>query len=560
LKKRVLGINAVFHDPASALVVEGRTVAAAEEERFTRRKHGKVPVAFSTWELPQRSARWCLEYAGVSPEQLDAVAYSYDPRLAPPRSDDVTADTWESLRTLYVERAPLFLRTALPGLDPTAVRFVPHHVAHAASAYLAGPFGSCAVLVLDGRGESASHLAGHVRDGELEVLAAQRLPHSLGIVYETLTEHLGFTRASDEYKVMALASYGRPAFLHELRVAVHATGDGGFRAEPLPWERFAPRVRPGGEWTPEHADLAASVQRRLEEVLLELAGWLHARTGERALAMAGGVALNCVANSRLWSEGPFDDVWVQPAAGDAGTALGGALYVARELANEVTPMPGAALGRGWPDDELAAWLDRAGVAYERPDDVAEEAAETIARNGVVAWFDGRAEYGPRALGHRSLLADPRDPANLERLNDVKGREQFRPVAPMVLLDRAQEIFDGGPIPSPYMLFTHRVRGDWAERIPAVVHVDGTARIQTVDPAVEPLVARMLRAFDRRTGVPVVVNTSLNTAGRPMVDDPRDALECFGSAPVDLLVMGQFVVRRPGSEAAAHPVREEVLAG
>ncbi|MBD0281216.1 MAG: hypothetical protein ICV69_03350, partial [Thermoleophilaceae bacterium] len=236
LKKRVLGVNAVFHDPASALVVDGRTVAAAEEERFTRRKHGKVPVAFSTWELPQRSALWCLEYADLSAEQLDAVAYSYDPRLAPPRSDDVTADTWESLRTLYVERAPLFLKTALPGLDPGVVRFVPHHVAHAASAYLAAPFRDCAVLVLDGRGESASHLAGHVRDGELKVLAAQRLPHSLGIVYETLTEHLGFTRASDEYKVMALASYGRPAFLDELREAVKTSGDGGFRAEPLPWE------------------------------------------------------------------------------------------------------------------------------------------------------------------------------------------------------------------------------------------------------------------------------------------------------------------------------------
>jgi carbamoyltransferase len=191
--------------------------------------------------------------------------------------------------------------------------------------------------------------------------------------------------------------------------------------------------------------------------------------------------------------------------------------------------------------------------------VAEEAAETIADNGVVAWFDGRAEYGPRALGHRSLLADPRDPANLERLNDVKGREQFRPIAPMVLLERAAEIFDGGPIPSPYMLFTHRVREEWVERIPAVVHVDGTARIQTVDPVEEPLVARMLRAFERRSGVPVVVNTSLNTAGRPMVDDPRDALELFGSAPVDLLVMGPFVVRRPGS-AAARRLREEVLAG
>jgi carbamoyltransferase len=510
--------------------------------------------------LPERSARWCLEHAGIAPRQLDAVAYSYDPRLAPPRSQDVTMDTWESLRTLYVERAPLFLRTALPGLDSACVRFVPHHVAHAASAYLVAPFRSCAVLVLDGRGESASHLAGHVRDGELEVLAAQRLPHSLGLVYESLTAHLGFARASDEYKVMALASYGQPAFLGELREALRTTGDGGFRAEPLAWERFAPPVGPGDDWGAEHADLAASVQRRLEEVLLELAGWLHGRTGERALAMAGGVALNCVANSRLWRRGPFDEIWVQPAAGDAGTALGGALHVARELESSIAPMLAAALGRGWPDDELAAWLNRAGVLYERPDDVAEEAAEAIARNGVVAWFDGRAEYGPRALGHRSLLADPRDAANLERLNDVKGREQFRPVAPMVLAERAGEIFGGGPIPSPYMLFTHRVRDEWLARIPAVVHVDGTARIQTVDPAQEPLVARLLRAFERRTGVPVLVNTSLNTAGRPMVDDPRDALECFGSSPIDLLVMGSFVVRRPGSAAAALSRREEVLAG
>jgi carbamoyltransferase len=559
LPERVLGVNAVFHDPASALVVDGRIVAAAEEERFTRRKHGKVPVAFSTWEVPERSARWCLDRGRVSARELDAVAYSYDPALAPPRSDDVTADDWESLRTLYVERAPLFLQSALPGLDPGVVRFVPHHVAHAASAYLAAPFRSCAVLVLDGRGESTSYLAGHARDGELEVLATQRLPQSLGLVYESLTAHLGFKRASDEYKVMALASYGRPAFLDELREAVTTTGDGGFSAVPLDWRRFAPPVRPGQEWGRAHADLAASVQRRLEEVLLELGRWVHEHTGERALAMAGGVALNCVANSRLWREGPFEEVWVQPAAGDAGTALGGALYVSHDLGDEVAPMSGAALGRAWSEDELAAWLDAAGVPYERPDDVAEAAAETIARNGVVAWFDGRAEYGPRALGHRSLLADPRNAANLERLNDVKGREQFRPVAPMVLLERAPEIFYGGPIPSPYMLFTHGVREGWVERIPAVVHVDGTARIQTVDPAEEPLVARLLRAFERRTGVPVLVNTSLNTAGRPMVDDPRDALECFGSTPVDMLVMGPFVVRRPGSAAPARPARQEVLA-
>src|SRR4051812_14580793 len=225
----VLGVNAVFHDPAAALVVDGEIVAAAEEERFSRRKHGKPPVAFSTWELPEQAARWCLECAGVAPRELDAVAYSYDPSLAPPTTD-VMDELWEGLRTLYVERAPRFLATALPGLDPAAVRFVPHHVAHAASAYAAVGWRDCATLVLDGRGESASHLAGHVRGGQLEVLAAQRLPHSLGLVYEELTAHLGFRRASDEYKVMAMASYGRPRFLEALRACMYATGDGGFHA------------------------------------------------------------------------------------------------------------------------------------------------------------------------------------------------------------------------------------------------------------------------------------------------------------------------------------------
>jgi carbamoyltransferase len=222
------------------------------------------------------------------------------------------------------------------------------------------------------------------------------------------------------------------------------------------------------------------------------------------------------------------------------------MHVAAELGDRVAPMRTAALGRGWDDEGLARALSIAGVAFERPDDIADAVAEVIADDGVVAWFQGRSEFGPRALGHRSLLADPRHPGNLEKLNDIKGREQFRPVAPMVLAERADAIFHAGPIPSPFMLFTHGVRPGWAERIPAVVHVDGTARIQTVDRAQEPLVARMLECFEARTGVPVVVNTSLNTAGRPMVDDPRDALECFGSAPVDLLAIGPFVVRRTRS--------------
>jgi carbamoyltransferase len=541
---RVLGINAVFHDPAAALVVDGEIVAAAEEERFSRRKHGKRPVPFSTWELPEQAAAWCLEAGGLGPGDLDVVTYSYDPSLAPARTADPTADGWESLRTLYVERAPRFLETALPGLDPGRVRHVPHHVAHAASAYLAAPHPSSSVLVLDGRGECASHLAGRVVDGRLSILAAQRLPHSLGLLYEEVTEHLGFRRSSDEYKVMALAGYGRPRWLSALRDTVRATGDGGFRVDPLDWSRFAPRVRDGAAWGAEHADLASTVQTRLEEVLLDLVRWLHRRTGDSALTMAGGVALNCVANSRIAEEGPFHHVWVQPAAGDAGTALGGALWAAHAAGDPVRPMRTPALGRGFDDVALEARLRRARVAYERPADLAAAVADVLAADGVVAWFQGRSEYGPRALGHRSLLAHPGHAGNLERMNDIKGREQFRPIAPMVLAERAAEIFKG-PLPSPFMLFTHRVRPGWAARLPAVVHVDGTARVQTVDPADEPLVAALLEAFERRTGLPVVVNTSLNTAGRPMVDDPRDALECFGSAPIDALALGPFLVRRTG---------------
>lgn len=543
----VLGVNAVFHDPAAALVIDGETVAAAEEERFSRRKHGKEPVPFSTWELPVDSMRWCLAQAGLEPADADAVGYSYDPDLAPVLDEgDITQDGWEGLRTLYAHRAPRFLATALPGLAAERVSFVPHHVAHAASACMAGPEPSSAVLVLDGRGEAASHLGGRWREGRLDVLAAQRLPHSLGLLYEEVTAHLGFRRSSDEYKVMALAAYGDPGrFGPVFHEHVRATGDGGFEVRPVDLATLAPPRSAGEGWTDVHADLAAGVQARLEEVVLDLARWLHDATGERTLTMAGGVALNCVANGRLAAEGPFDGVWVQPAAGDAGTALGAALAVATHLGDRCAPFETVALGRGWSENEVEATLKAAEQPYERPEgaaELAETVAEALAAGAVVGWFEGRSEYGPRALGHRSLLCDPRRPENLARMNAIKGREEFRPVAPMVSADRAPEIFEGVH-PSPYMLFVHRVRPEWVDRIPAAVHVDGTARIQTVDADDEPLLAAMLAAFERRTGVPVVINTSFNTAGRPMVDSPRDALECFGSGPIDLLVLYPFVLRR-----------------
>ncbi|MGI5240839.1 carbamoyltransferase family protein [Dactylosporangium sp. CA-139066] len=546
---RVLGINAIFHDPSAALVVGGRTVAAAEEERFSRRKHGKRPVPFSAWELPELSAAWCLRAAGLSPEDIDAVAYSFDPALCADPGTLGLSDPWDPMRVDYARRAPWFLAEALPGLDPQKVRFVPHHVAHAASAGLCAG-GDGAVLVLDGRGEAASHLAGVYRGGELTTLAAQRLPHSLGLLYEDLTRHLGFLHSSDEYKVMALASYGRPRFLPELRELVCATGGGGFRAEPVDWPSLAKARAADGELTDDHADLAASVQQRLEEVLLDLARWTHeAAGGPQTLTLAGGVALNCVANARLAAQGPFERVWVQPAAGDAGTALGAALHVASGTGASIEPMRGADLGRGWSDAELEAELRRAALPYTRPGDIAAEAAAVLAGNGTVAWFQGRSEYGPRALGHRSLLAHPGDRETTARMNDIKGREQFRPIAPMVRAERFADVFEG-VYPSPYMLFVHRVRPEWTDRIPAVVHVDGTARVQTVHPQTEPLVARLLAAFERRTGLPVLVNTSLNTAGRPMADTPREAMELFGSAPIDLLALGPFAVRRAAAFGAA----------
>src|SRR5579875_1389340 len=269
---RVLGVNAIFHDPAAAVVVDGQIVAAAEEERFSRRKSRKKPAPFSNWEIPELAATWCLAAAGIRPAELDAVAYSYDPALCPPVDGDVTSSPWdnspwEGLRTLYAQHAGEFLARALPGLPESALEYVPHHVSHAASAYLCSPFESCAVLVLDGRGEATSHLAGHALSGKLDVLAAQRLPDSLGLLYERLTEHLGFRRTADEYKVMGLAAYGRPTYLEAFRELVRARGDGGFIVEAVDWSSFVSRRHAGEQITDQHADLACSVQRRLEEVL-----------------------------------------------------------------------------------------------------------------------------------------------------------------------------------------------------------------------------------------------------------------------------------------------------
>lgn len=370
---RILGVNAVFHDPAAALVIDGQVVAAAEEERFSRRKHGKSAVPFSTWELPVQAIQWCLEYGGVDATEIDAIGYSYDPALMHEEPEDLAGldPGWEQLRTMYAQRAPRFLATAVPGLNPAVVQHVRHHVAHAASTALASPHPDTAVLVVDGRGERTSMLAGVYRDQKLDTLASQQLPHSLGLLYESLTEHLGFARSSDEYKVMAMASYGSPRFAGELRERVYACGDGGFRTEPIEWESLAPPRQPGTETLDQvHADLASSVQHVVEEVVLELVGWLREKTDGDALCLAGGVALNCVANTRIYAESGFERIWVQPAAGDSGTALGAALSLAAGFGEPIAPMATAQLGRGWTDEQIRHTLDDAALRYEQPSDLA----------------------------------------------------------------------------------------------------------------------------------------------------------------------------------------------
>jgi carbamoyltransferase len=572
-----LGINAAFHDSAAALVRDGELVAAAEEERFTRIKHGKRPVPFSAWELPYHAIDYCLAAAGATLADVDHVAYSYDPTLFPgwpgrgatialpmepsaaPR-DAAATNPWDPLFLAYVVNAPRqlaggaphHLRARFAGVrhdGPFRWHFVEHHRAHEASAYLAAPFASCATLTLDGRGERAATTLGVFRHGRHRRLREIQVPHSLGLLYEDATHWLGFLHSSDEYKVMALASCGTPRHRDEFRRIVRRDARGRYSvASPDFARRFGPARRRGEPFTALHADVAASLQATLEATALDLARWLRETTGERHLAMAGGVALNCVMNARLRDSGLFDAVWVQPAAGDAGTALGAALLVDFEArgGERRFRMDHAYWGPGFADDAIEAVLARARLPYRRVADVATEAARALARNEIVGWFQGRMEFGPRALGARSILASPIDPGMQAKLNELKDREDFRPVAPAMLAEALPDYVhnaqaNGGR--APFMLFTYRVRDGMRERIPAAVHVDGTARVQTVDGDANPRYRALLERFAALTGVPVLVNTSFNSRGEPIVCTPRDAVEAFYSTPIDVLAIGSFLLEK-----------------
>ncbi|MBW8874377.1 MAG: carbamoyltransferase [Acidobacteria bacterium] len=544
----VLGLSAFFHESACCLLRDGRLVAAAEEERFSRVKHDP--------RLPAAAFRWCLKQGGIGLLDLDAVAF-YESPVA-----KVSRQLWAGAPAdlLDPERPERALREGL-GWEGPILTFR-HHLSHAASAFFFSGFPEAAVLTVDGVGEWDTTTYGRAEGTAIDLFASVAFPHSLGLLYSTLTSYLGFAVNDGEYKVMGLAPYGEPRYLEEMRRLVMSRPGGQFRLDLRYFDfirgrrmysdaladLFGQPPRPReSEITGFHRDVARSLQAVLEEILLEKARWLHERTGLPDLCMAGGVALNCVANGRILREGPFRRLFVQPAAGDSGGCLGAAALAHAQLTGERPggALPHVYLGPSWREEDIAGLLDAAGLPAldfrHREADLLAAVVDRLAAGKVVGWFHGPLELGPRALGGRSLLADPRDPAMRDRLNRlVKKREAFRPFAPSVLAGHAAGHF-ALDHPSPFMLETCRVTSTLD--LPAVTHVDGSARPQTVDPAVAPRFAALLEAFRRRTGCPLLVNTSFNVRGEPIVASPVDALLCLGATEIDALVLEDFVIDR-----------------
>lgn len=572
-----LGINAAYHDSAACLVKDGRVIAAAEEERFTGIKHGKRPVPFSTYELPYHAIDYCLLEAGLTLSDVDHIAYSYNPFLLlkengseavitlplEPSAHPVSTpweSAWDPLFLSSIVNAPRQLNDGAPfhlkmrfkkiqGKQPYQWHFVDHHVAHASSAFFASPFNRAAVLTLDGRGEKITTSYSIGDSSRLERFGEVAVPHSLGLFYEQVTTYLGFLHSSDEYKVMALASFGRPVYVNEFRKIIQIKENGQYIIQnPQLEELFGPARLRGEAFELRHYDVARSLQVVLEETVLHIVHWLNKVTGEDNLCMAGGVALNCVMNACLRDRGPFKNIWIQPAAGDAGTAMGAALWIDASERNGSYDkrdyvMEHAFLGPQYSDNEIEKYLTWSKLPYRKLSNISEEVADILVRDKVIGWFQGRMEYGPRALGARSIIASPLSESMQSRLNEIKDREDFRPVAPVVLEEEAAEWFvNRGK--SPFMLFVYKVRPEKACLIPAVCHIDGTARIQTIRKEHNPGYYNLISAFKGRTGVPILINTSFNTRGKPIVCTPRDALECFWTSPIDALVIGSYILEKP----------------
>jgi carbamoyltransferase len=557
----VLGLSCFYHDSAAALLKDGVVIAAGQEERFSRKRHDSG--------FPEKAIQYVLHEAGIKPEQLDAVGFYDKPLLKFERILSTYVATFPRSFGSFRKAMPLWLHEKL--WVPSIIRkelkpykgpilFAEHHMSHAASCFLPSPYEEAAILTVDGVGEWATASFGVGRGSDITLFKEIRFPHSLGLLYSAFTYYLGFKVNSAEYKVMGLAPYGKPVhFERIMKDMVHLNEDGSFK---LNMKYFSydyglrmtngafddffggPPRKPETWMAAREFDIAASVQKVCEEVVLKMVRHLHQETGLDKLCMAGGVALNCVANGRVIRETPMKQLWVQPAAGDAGGAVGVAHYIYNTLHKRprAAAWTHAYLGPEFSDAEIARFLDEAGATYETLADaeLVRCTAKLISESNVIGWFQGRMEFGPRALGGRSILADPRDPKMRDTLNmKIKFREGFRPFAPSVLLDKASEWFEID-CDSPYMLLVAQVR-EGKRTIPSVTHVDNSARLQTVTRAEAPLYYDLIREFERLTGVPIVINTSFNVRGEPIVCTPRDAYLCFMRTNMDQLVLGHHLL-------------------
>lgn len=586
----ILGISAFYHDSAATIVVDGNLVAAAQEERFTRKKHD--------FGFPSRAVEYCLQEANLAPEDLDYVAF-YDKPLS----------KFERLLETYLafvprgyrsfrQAIPLWLKQKLhlpremrQGLDGRyqgRFVFTDHHESHAASAFFPSPFEEAAILTLDGVGEWSTTCIGKGRGNQIELMHEIRFPHSLGLLYSAFTYYTGFRVNSGEYKLMGLAPYGNPIYRDQiLEHLMDLKEDGSFRLDmsyfnycqglTMTSKKFdrlfdGPARQAESEVTQREMDLAASIQSVTEEVVLRTARFAHEQTGCKNLVLAGGVALNCVANGRILREGPFDAIWIQPAAGDAGGSLGAALFVWHQLLDKkrTTQMPdsqkGSLLGPSFSDESIREVLEEHGAVFSHcsnEETLCNKVAELIASENVIGWFQGRMEFGPRALGCRSIIGDARSEKMQAIMNlKIKFRESFRPFAPIVLREHVDQVFDmRSDQESPYMLIVAPVLehlrtqlGEEYDRafgidklnyrrssLPAITHVDYSARVQTVDRVRNPLLHQLMTAFYEKTDCPVLINTSFNVRSEPIVCTPEDALRCFLMTDMDVLVIGRHVL-------------------
>jgi carbamoyltransferase len=556
----ILGISCFYHDSAACLMKDGDIVAAVQEERFTRKKHD--------FSFPIHSVKYCLAAAGIGIDDVAYVGFYEKPLIKFERILTTYLATWPRSFPSFVKAIPLWLHEKL--WIPQIIRkelnykgeilYIDHHLSHAASSYLVSGFDSSAILTMDGVGEWETATCGVGRGNDIELLKEIRFPHSLGLLYSAFTYYLGFRVNSGEYKVMGLAPYGKPRFydlIMDRLIKVRPDGsfkmdmryfayDYGLRMTNRRFHRLfgRPPRKPESNLESFDEDVAASIQKVTEEIVLRMVKNLHAQTGMKRICMAGGVALNCVANGRVIRETPFKEIFVQPAAGDAGGAVGVAAYIYHSLlGNKRGPgMRHAFLGPAYSNEDIKRYLIENDIIYSEQDraELVKFAAKLIADQKVIGWFQGRIEFGPRALGARSILADPRNPNAKNIVNaKIKFREEFRPFAPTVLSEKCGEYFELD-LPSPFMLLVAQVRKD-KRFMPSITHVDGSARIQTISREESPLYYDLVNEFYKITGCPVVLNTSFNLRGEPLVLSPHDAFLCFMRSGLDYLVMGNFIL-------------------